>query len=354
MSRLKLNIISLIAILIAELLIPFGAIAVTTPKSLNLIVSPLPINLSTSPDTSISTDLRVKQGNPETEKLQVSLMKFAAFGDAGKPRLEDRGPNDDYFDWVKFDKTTFDAPSNVWQTIKMTINVPKSAQFGYYYAVVFTRAGDDTRPDKGAAIAGGTAVLVLLDAKVPNAKRKIDLVSFASSHRLYEFLPSHFNIALHNSGNVHEAPAGDIFIKQGSNIVATLPINGEGGNILPQSNRVFEQDWLDGFPYFKQRIKDGKVVQKNGKPVLDLTYDFSKLAHIRIGKYTAQLEAVYDNGVRDEPIEATISFWVFPWKLLLVALVILGIIGTGLYFLGRTIVRIFWSERAKVKPTRSR
>ena len=355
MFRLRLFVTSLAAILIAQLLSPLSAFAATsTPKPLNLIVSPLPINLSTDPGKTISTDLRVKQGNPETEKLQVSLMKFAAFGDAGKPRLEDRGPNDDYFDWVKFDKTTFDAPSNVWQTIKMTINVPKSAQFGYYYAVVFTRAGDDTKPDKGAAIAGGTAVLVLLDAKIAGAKRKVDLVSFASTHRVYEFLPAHFNILFHNSGNVHLVPAGDIFIKQGSKLVATLPINAEGGNILPQSNRIFQQDWSDGFPYFKERVKDGKVVQKNGKPVLDLTYDFSKLAHIRFGKYTAQLEAVYDNGVRDEPIEAAISFWIIPWKLLLIAILVFGLIATGLYFLGRAILRRFTPERAKVKPTRSR
>jgi hypothetical protein len=359
MFRLRLFVISLVAILVAELLSPLGAIAAAAPKALNLIVSPLPINLATNPGTIISTDLRVKQGNPESEKLKVSLMKFAAYGDAGKPRLEDRGPNDDYFDWVTFDKSTFDAPSNVWQTIKMTINVPKSAQFGYYYAVVFTRAGDDTKPDKGAAIAGGTAVLVLLDAKVPNAKRKIDLVSFAAGHRVYEFLPSHFNILFHNSGNVHLVPAGDIFIKQGSKIVATLPINGEGGNILPQSNRIFQQDWTDGFPYFKQRTKDGKVVQKNGKPVMDLTYDFSKLSHIRFGKYSAQLEAVYDNGVRDEPLEAAISFWVIPWKLILVLILILALVGTGIFFLVRTIVRRFGSgvsrpRKQKVNTPRSR
>ena len=342
---------------VASLDFSMVAFAAATPRPLNLIVSPLPINLSTDPGKTISTDLRVKQGNPENEKLQVSLMKFAAFGDAGKPRLEDRGPNDTYFDWVTFDKTTFDAPSNVWQTIKMTINVPKDAQFGYYYAVVFTRAGDDTKPDKGAAVNGGTAVLVLLDAKVPNAKRKVELVSFAATHRIYEFLPTDFNVAFHNSGNVHSVPAGDIFIKQGSRLVATLPINGEGGNILPESNRIYQQNWSDGFPYYKQRVIDGKVVQKNGKPVTDLTYDFSKLTHIRVGRYTAQLEAVYDNGVRDEPIEASISFWVVPWKLILVLILLLTLVGSGIFFSVRAIARRFGSSgavKSKVNAPRSR
>ena len=311
--------------------------AATTPKPLNLITSPLPINLSTKPGTSITTDIRVKQGGAETERLNISLMKFAAFGAAGKPRLEDRGPNDDYFDWVKFSSTSITAPPNVWQTVKMTINVPKSAQFGYYYAVVFTRAGDDTRPDKGAAISGGTAVLVLLDALVPNAKRKLDLVSFGVDHRLYEYLPVHFNTAFHNSGNVHQQPKGDVFIKRGNKLIGTIPLNGEGGNILPQSNRIFQNDWLDGFPVYEPKLDNGKVVKKDGETVRSLKWDFSKISSLRIGRYTAVLEAAYDDGTRDQPIEATISFWVVPWRVLSVLLVILIVIFAGLYFTGRAI-----------------
>ncbi len=311
--------------------------AATPTRPLNLITSPLPINLSAKPGTSVTTDIRVKQGGTETEKLNISLMKFAAFGAAGKPRLEDRGPNDDYFDWVKFSSTTITAPPNVWQTVKMTVNLPKTAQFGYYYAVVFTRAGDDTRPDKGAAISGGTAVLVLLDALVPNAKRKLDLVSFGVTHRLYEYLPAHFNTAFHNSGNVHQQPKGDIFIKRGGKLISTVPLNGEGGNVLPQSNRIFQNEWLNGFPVFEPKLQDGKVVQKDGEPVKVLKWDFSKISDLRIGRYTAVLEAVYDDGSRDQPIEATISFWVIPWKILTVLLVLLVLIFAGFFFTGRGI-----------------
>jgi hypothetical protein len=329
----------LIIVLLSSFFTPLTgvAIAATPSKPLNLITSPLPIDLATKPGTTVTTDIRVKQGGTDTEKLNISLMKFAAFGSSGKPRLADRGPNDDYFDWVKFSSNTITAPPNVWQTVKMTINVPKSAQFGYYYAVVFTRAGDDTRPDKGAAISGGTAVLVLLDALVPNAKRKLELTSFAVTHRLYEYLPAHFYTSFHNSGNVHQQPKGDIFIKRGSKTIGTIPLNGEGGNILPASNRIFQNDWLTGFPVFEPKLQDGKVVQKNGEPVRVLKWDFSKLSDLRIGKYSAVLEAVYDDGSRDQPIEASISFWVIPWKVLSVLLVLLILILAGFFFTGRGI-----------------
>src|SRR2546428_381371 len=116
------------------LLLALGPVVLAADsRPLNLITSPLPINLVAEPGKSVSTDLKVKQNSGQDEKLKVSLMKFAAFGDEGKPRLLDRSPGDDYFDWVKLDKTTFDAPNNVWQTVKMTIDVPKTAAFGYYY-----------------------------------------------------------------------------------------------------------------------------------------------------------------------------------------------------------------------------
>lgn len=302
-------------------------------KPLNLITSPLPINLSTKPGTSVTADLRVKQGSGDNETLKVTLMKFSAFGTTGRPRLLDREPGDDYFDWVKFDKVTFAAPNNVWQTVKMTVNVPKTAAFGYYYAVVFSRVGDDVRqPDHTNAINGGSAVLVLLDANVPNAKRSLTLDSFTSIHRVYEFLPGSFKVALKNDGNVHGVPHGNIFILQGKKQIATLNLNDEQGNILPGSTRIFPVDWTDGFPVNQTVVVDGKVkLDKHQKKVTQLSWDWSQLPKFRMGQYQAHLFAVYDDGTRDVPVESTISFWVIPWRFLLILLLVLSVIGFGLY-----------------------
>jgi hypothetical protein len=318
----------------------------TAGRSLNLITSPLPIDLSTKPGTTVSADLRIKQADGVPETLQLSLLKFAAFGDAGKPQLLDRGPGDDYFDWVKFDKTHFTAPSDVWQTIHMTINVPKSAANGYYYAVTFTRAGDAVRqPGTANALAGGTAILVLLNAEVPNQKRTMDLVSFQADHRFYEFLPSNFNIRFHNTGNIHLVPNGDVFVTKASTQVATLPINAEQGNILPNSFRVFLASWEDGWPHNENLMKGNTIVlDSKNNPKTHLVYANGKpnasavAPHFRFGKYTAHLLAVYDNGTRDVPIEATVSFWVIPWRFLLAVLALTLLIGFGIWALARSAV----------------
>lgn len=310
-------------------------------KPLNLITSPLPINLETTPGHTVSTDLRVKQNGGDTERLKVTLMKFGAYGDEGKPQLLDRQPGDDYFDWVKFDKTSFDAPSNVWETVHMTINVPKTAAFGYYYAVVFSRAGDD-KATAGSqpveAINGGSAVLVLLDADVPGAKRSLELDSFQSDHRFYEFLPATFSTKFTNNGNIHVVPHGNIFITKGNKQVASIDLNDQQGNILPSSNRIYPNDWVDGFPHYENTVVDGKVkTDAKGKTVQHLVWgnggdgakDFKP--HLRFGRYTAHLFAVYDDGTRDVPLEASVTFWVVPWRFLLVILVIVVLVSLGVW-----------------------
>src|SRR4051812_1170100 len=110
--------------------------AAVPDTSLNLITSPLYVNLAGPPGSTLKTDIRIKNGSNHPEKLKVTLMKFSAYGEEGKPALLDRAKGDSYFDWVSFSPQVFDAPSNEWQTVHMTIQLPKTAAFGYYYAVV--------------------------------------------------------------------------------------------------------------------------------------------------------------------------------------------------------------------------
>src|SRR5581483_10292385 len=129
-------------------------------EGVDLTTSPLPISLSVLPGNSVTTDVRVKNEGATTQQLKVSLMKFTAYGESGKPALKDREPGDDYFDWVSFSPSSFSAPPGQWQTIKMTISTPKTAAFGYYYAVVFTP--QTAKPTgRGNVLIGSTAVLVL-------------------------------------------------------------------------------------------------------------------------------------------------------------------------------------------------
>jgi hypothetical protein len=338
MKRRLLSFLTLATVL-AGVLFPFPA---TAAGPLDLTTSPLPINLETTPGKSVSTELRVKQSTGQPARLKVTLLKFAAYGEEGKPRLMDRQPEDTHFDWVKFDKPIFTAPNDVWQTVKMTINVPKTgAAFGYYYAVMFSRAGDENVPEgQNTSYVGGSATMVLLNVDVPGAKRSLKLESFGTRHRVVEFLPSTFKVKFQNDGNVHLVPKGNVFIMRGKKQVGYILLNEEKGNILPDSKRVYTTEWIDGFPKFLPRTDNGRaVVQKNGDPVYNVDWNLNNgknpLSQIRFGKYTAKLFAVYDDGQRDVPIESEVTFWVIPWRALLVMLLIVLLITFGAWSVSR-------------------
>lgn len=332
----------MLAVLTAGWAQPLLAAAPLPSEGLSLTTSPLPISLIALPGTTVTTQLRVRNSGTQTETLQVGLMKFQAYGEEGKPILLDRGPADSYFDWVHFSQTQFTAEPGVWKTITMTIDVPKSAAFGYYYAVTFSRANQTgiKAGTRGTSIHGAAATLVLLEARVPGAKRQIDVLSFTPDHHWYEFLPVGFSLRLHNAGNVHAAPIGSIFIsKGGGQTITAIDINKEGGNILPASNRVFTAQWTDGFPVYTNKTTNGAaVLDKKGNNVRQLNWDFTKIGKLRMGKYTATVFMVYDNGQRDIPVQATTTFWVIPWRLLGGLVLVLVLVGAGLW----SVLRGLW------------
>lgn len=285
--------------------------------SLRLVTSPLPISLTAEPGTTVTTELKVKNAGIDPETLKIDILKFNAYEDTGKPALHDIEPTDEFAKWVTFSEPTFTALPEEWKTITATFTVPKEASFGYYYAFVFTRAEDREDPAQGTALVGGTATLVLLEARVPDAKREITVAEFSTDKTVYEFLPVNFRVSLKNSGNVHIAPRGNIFLSRGSEKnIALLELNLHKGSILPDSTRIFETDWKDGFPVYEETIEDGKVVlDETGAQTHHLTWNFENTSRLRFGKYTATMLLIYDDGTRHVPIEGVVSFWVVPWRL---------------------------------------
>lgn len=292
---------------------------------LRLVTSPLPISLVTAPGTAVSTELKVKNAGLTEETIKIDIYKFKAFGESGAPQILDPEPGDDFLRWVTFSEPTFTLAPEEWKTITATFTVPETASFGYYYALVFTRTNEGVGIEaetRETVVIGGTATLVLLEARVPDAKREVIVTDFSTDQTVYEFLPVTFSMKLRNAGNVHITPRGNLFIERGEDKnVALLEVNTEKGSLLPDSNRFFTAQWEDGFPVYTQRIENEKtILDEKGNPELKLTWNWENTSKLRWGKYTARMLLVYDDGTRDIPIEGTVSFWVMPWRLLAGAL----------------------------------
>ncbi len=337
--KIQKTVISFLAICSLSLLFflapkAHAAAAPTGPTNTGsyLTTSPISVDLNVKPGQTQTTTLSVENGSALPETITVKLDKFAAMGDLGAANITPPQSNDPSVQWVHFSKTTFVAQPGVWNNITMTISLPNYASLGYYYAVLFLPKSAESQQSAsfGDQIKGANAIFVLLDTNSSNESKQLSLTDFSSLSGLYQFLPATFNILVKNAGNIHLIPQGDVYISRTPNgkVIDTLDINSGLGNVLPDSSRQFSVVWTDGFPSFEAKKVDGQpLTVKDGQPVEQLRWNFSEpLSKFRFGKYYAHLVLVYNNGNRDIPLNAYLSFWVIPWKLMLIVVAVIVLI----------------------------
>jgi hypothetical protein len=308
-----------------------------------ITTSPVFVDLSTPPGTTISTNLQVENNAPSPIGITLKLKEFKASGDTGQAQIENPLPGDASISWVHFSQNSFIAQPSAPNSVTMTIKVPETAAFGYYYAVLFApNVITNGVVANTNTVKGANAVLVLLDAHTANENNQLNVASFQADKTSYQFLPANFNVKVHNSGNIFTVPEGDIYISRTKNgpTIDTLDINPGQGNILPGTTRSFSASWADGFPVYQVKRVNGQVVSnKQGKPVEQLKWNFGNLTKFRFGKYYAHLVLVYNNGTREIPVNSEVSFWVIPWAMLVGLAVFIGLILLGLWTIMRNIIK---------------
>lgn len=318
--------------------LPAAAFAAGSPGGSSLTTTPVSTVLHTTPGHSVSTTIGVMNNTLEPYKISLQLNTFKPYGDSGKAQVVKPKPNSSYVNWVHFSENNFVAQPDVWQKVTMTVDPPSNAGLDYYYAVLVKPTPISSSAAKQVGLNGYNAILVLLDVESPNAKAQLSITSFTASHRLYEYLPATFNIAVKNTGNVFLAPEGDIFISRSSNfknLINTIPINTSQGNVIPGTNRVYAEQWNNGFPVFVQNTIDGQpVTEGGGIPIEHLDWNIADANKLRFGKYYAKMVFVYNNGLADIPTQAVISFWVIPWKALTAIVILVILCMVGLYVSG--------------------
>jgi hypothetical protein len=189
-------------------------------------------------------------------------------------------------------------------------------------------------------------VFTLVNVDRPGAISSLKVANFSVSKRMYEYLPATFSVRFRNDGNTIVQPFGNIFVNRpGSQTpLASLTVNPNKGYILPQTTRLISAKWNDGFPVYQSNESNGTTSQK-------LVWNWGNLSKLRIGRYTAHLVAVYSQGGHDIPIEGTVSFWVIPWKILLVLLLVVLLVLFALFVMIRSIVRFIRKRLRGSKKT---
>lgn len=343
-SALLLTVFALLVGIVSPLVVSRVS-AQDQDRDFSLQVTPSPIVETLQPGKTKTIELRVNNQGSKAEDLRAQLRTFSVNNGDGEVSLGTSAPNE-VVDWVEIQNPLFSVKPGEWYTQKITVNPPEDAGFSYSFAIVINRA-NPPKPQPGQrAIEGSVAVFTLLSVDKPGAKRQFDVLEFASKHRVYEYLPSELSFKVKNTGNTIIQPLGNIFIQRNSNDstpISTIPLNDKRSYLLPGVTRELTANWSDGFPVFRTVTGPANV-----EPERKLEWNWSDASKFRFGKYTAKMVAVYNDGTRDVPISTEVSFWVIPWKLLLIVFLVLLVVGFGFFSAGRQLV-----GSRKKKPAKS-
>ncbi len=294
-------------------------------KLIDVTVSPIYFDYTNNSGETIKDKIRIRNNTSTNLDLKINIGKLGPTEETGSITILDPRPEDSYIQWLKFDSPIISARPQEWTDIPFTITIPGDAAFGYYWAVSLEQTNSSDPNNNTAKVSGAAAIPILLNVKKDGAKTQASVVEFKPKSFINQFLPVEFETKIKNTGNVHIRPRGNIFISgQGTKDVAILDVNSESGSILPNLTRLFETSWIDGFIVNEPVMEDGDVkLDDKGKPKTELRIHWDKLTHIRYGPYTATLVMVFDDGTRDVLLESKADFWVIPYTVIGIGLIVL-------------------------------
>ncbi len=288
-----------------------------------LTLTPIRLELQADPGQTLTEEVTLYNERPTTETFYISYANFEAQGESGNPAFVE--PKDGIGTWMQAAEKIVIAPKSS-KTVPFTVSVPADASAGGHFGAIFWGTTPQSSGAGQVSIGAKTGLLVLLSVSGPISE-KGGIVDFATVGKktFYTALPVDFTYRFENAGSDRIKPVGLVKIKNLLGFTAKeVPGNPADGNILPRSTRRFETAWV------------GKDIPNPAQPVEhsgffnEAKYQWRNFA---VGRYVAHLELAY--GFQKETTSAKFSFWVLPWQLLLIILVI----STLIFFLVRMSIR---------------
>jgi hypothetical protein len=202
--------------------------------------------------------------------------------------------------WVEVEMDSIELIPNRNFTINYTITVPEELAPGDYNAEIYFMSKEVEPGEETAAysvLSSGVPILITIGEDYAESAEILD---FYSTKKTYE-KPNFTTLItrIKNLGDTHITPKGDIILK---NIfkqeVGRISFNGNNQSVLRDNTGEYESNWeLDKY------INDGKLP---------------------VGPITAETVILYR---RNNPgfaiLSATTSFWIIPWKLIILILTVI-------------------------------
>ncbi len=312
----------------------------------SITVSPPKFEISAEKGQVLQREITITNGDAVDLTLNVSAANFTASGESGEAAFSEDNANSAFSlsSWLTLPKDIITVPAGGKLNVPFTVSVPPQAESGGHFGTIFfspiTAGGGNIAVQQkvGVLLLVRVAGDVLEQGKLESfgaygADLKADDVAAASDQTFFEDFPLALGVRFTNTGNVHTKPTGKITIKNtfgqalarigekaiitptgavtGSEITDYIPVNDRNGNVLPNSSRVFLQPW-QGYGSYTLDDQGNRLITWRG---------------LGFGRYTAELELSY--GGKELP-KQVIHFWIIPWKILLIIIIILAALILGL------------------------
>ena len=269
-------------ITLSALLFPMASHA---DEPLSVSATPVFSLLTINPGATTTQAITLTNSSKTALNISVESHGFAATDDSGGSDFPDSKSGPQH--WFSFSPSTFTLEAQSKKQVIATISVPKDAVSGGQYASVFfvaSAASDNGEPTTKVNFSAriGTFFFMTIGGNLhPQGQ-----VSRFSTKMFWQHSPVLFNVSVHNFGNIHIKPHSTLTIKNifGKTVYQAVD---PGLFVLPGKTRNWE-------------VPSNK--------------------HLSPGLYTATLATKITQ--KSHETVRTIHFWILPWQLILLILIV--------------------------------
>lgn len=260
-----------------------------------LEISPPVLQLDAKPGQTVNATIKLRDITSGPLLVTGKSDDFGAKDETGNPQilLDETGATRYSLKYWITNVPSLTLQSQQVQALTIPIAVPANAEPGGHYGVIRFTGLPPSLSGTGVSLSASLGALVLMRVAGAITEQLQSTQFFASQNghiaRFFEYGPITLSERIKNTGNVHVQPVGKVSVYDTfGRRIAQLSVNDLKANILPDSIRRFDQ-------------------------TLNKRYLF--------GHYRASYSVVY--GASKKNLTGSMTFWVIPWRLILIILVIL-------------------------------
>lgn len=291
-----------------------------------LTVSPARVEITGDPGEILKGEIELFNEQEGERTFYTSFENFEPSGDSGAPHFV--GAKDGLATWLAAENKVV-IESGKRTLVPYSITIPKNAEPGGHFAAIFFGSQESGAQGGGQVSVGGKIGVLILLRVSGEIEEGGGLLEFTTkeNQRFFSTLPITFTYRINNTGGDRVVPLGEIKVKNTLQFTSVkLLANKNEGSVLPGSTRKFEVGWgQDAQPV-------NNMESKTDSP------GFFEMAgrqwnNFHFGWYSAKLNLTW--GATNQTANASYSFFVIPWQLLIIIFIVITILG----FLGKMMLR---------------